>query len=147
MFGILGISNGLASDHVRYLYMENGTRVLRYDATTTNSVVIYSQNGIQGGVTFGYGSIFGVSYDAPTGDVFVGGDPTPPGAATTNIGSLYVVTAPNTTEGIVNTQFGPPCSRSFTNAYTGRRQDWRAILARYHQPSRYAVALHTRVGI
>ncbi len=108
MFGILGISNGLASDHVRYLYMENGTRVLRYDATTTNSVVIYSQNGTQGGVTFGYGSIFGVSYDAPTGDVFVGGDPTPPGGATTNIGSLYVVTAPNTTEGIVNTQFGPP---------------------------------------
>lgn len=108
LFGVLGISNGLASDHVRYLYMENGTRVLRYDAQTTNSVVIYSQNGTQGGVTFGYGQIFGVSYDAPTGDVFVGGDPTPPGGATTNIGSLYVVTAPNTTEGIVNTQFGPP---------------------------------------
>ena len=108
MFGVLGISHGLASDRVRYLYMENGTRVLRYDATTTNTVDIYSSNGVQGGVTFGYGSIFGVSYDAPTGDVFVGGDPTAPGAATTNIGSLYVVTAPNVSEGAVNTQFGPP---------------------------------------
>ncbi len=63
MFGTLGISNSLSSDRARYMYMENGTRVLRYDATTTNTVVIYSSNGIQGGQTFGYGSICGVSFD------------------------------------------------------------------------------------
>jgi hypothetical protein len=108
MFGVLGISNSLSSDRVRYLYMENGTRVLRYDGSTTNAVVIYSQSATQAGVTFGYGTIWGVSYDAATGDVFVGGDPTPPGGATSNIGSLYNVVAPNTTEGTVVTQFGPP---------------------------------------
>jgi hypothetical protein len=108
MFGVLGIAQGLSSDRVRYLYMGNGTRILRYDATTTNAVDVYSSNGLQGGVTFGYGTIWGVTYDAPTGDVFVGGDPTAPGAATSNIGSLYDVTAPNVSEGIVNTQFGPP---------------------------------------
>ena len=108
MFGVLGISNSVSSDRVRYLYMENGTRVLRYDATTTNVVDLYSQNGIQNGQTFGYGQVWGVTIDVATGDVFIGGDPTPPGAATTNIGSLYVVTAPATTEGLVNTQFGPP---------------------------------------
>jgi hypothetical protein len=108
MFGGLGISNSVSSDRVRYLYMENGTRVLRYDATTTNSVFIYSTFGIQNGQQFGYGTIWGVSLDQPTGDLFVGGDPTPPGAATNNRGSLYSVIAPATTEGIVDTRFGPP---------------------------------------
>ncbi|HKW76242.1 MAG TPA: hypothetical protein VJN64_12010 [Terriglobales bacterium] len=108
MFGVLGISNSVSSDRTRYLFMENGTRVLRYDATTTNVVVIYSQNGIQNGQTFSYGQVWGVTYDLPTGDVFIGGDPTAPGAATNNVGSLYVVTAPATTEGAVQTQFGPP---------------------------------------
>ena len=108
MFGVLGISNSLSSDRVRYLYMENGTRVLRYDATTTNVVDLYSSNAVIDGQTFGYGQVWGVTLDQSTGDVFIGGDPTPPGAATTNIGSLYVVTAPATTEGLVNTQFGPP---------------------------------------
>jgi hypothetical protein len=108
MFGGLGISNSVSSDRTRYLYMENGTRVLRYDATTTNSVVIYSSKGIQNGQTFGYGTIWGVSLDSPTGDLFVGGDPTAPGAATNDRGSLYSVIAPATTEGIVQTGFGPP---------------------------------------
>lgn len=108
MFGGLGIANSVSSDRVRYLYMENGTRVLRYDATTTNTVVIYSTYGIQNGQQFGYGTIWGVSLDQPTGDLFVGGDPTPPGAATNNRGSLYSVIAPATTEGIVQTSFGPP---------------------------------------
>jgi hypothetical protein len=108
MFGTLGISNSISSDRVRYIYMENGTRVLRYDSTTTNSVLIYSSNGIQDGQTFGYGTIWGVSLDLPTGDLFIGGDPTAPGAATNNRGSLYSVVAPGTTEGIVDTGFGPP---------------------------------------
>jgi hypothetical protein len=108
IFGNIGVSNSLSSDRTKYLYMENGTRVLRYDATTTNSVVIFSSNGIQNGQTFGYGQVWGVTADLPTGDVFIGGDPTPPGGATNNVGSLYVVTAPATTEGIVNTGFGPP---------------------------------------
>ena len=108
MFGGLGIANSVSSDRTRFLYMQNGTRVLRYDASTTNSVVIYSTNGIQDGQTFGYGTIWGVSLDQPTGDLFVGGDPTPPGAATNNRGSLYSVVAPATTEGIVQTGFGPP---------------------------------------
>ncbi len=108
MFGVLGISNSVTSDRTRYLYMENGTRVVRYDTTTTNVVDLFSQTGLQNGVTFGYGTIWGVSVDQPTGNVSIGGDPTAPGAATTEIGSLYVVTAPATTEGLVNTQFGPP---------------------------------------
>lgn len=108
MFGGLGISNSVSSDRTRFLYMENGTRVLRYDALTTNTVVIYSSNGIQNGQTFGYGTIWGVSLDQPTGDLFVGGDPTAPGAATNDRGSLYSVIAPATTEGIVQTGFGPP---------------------------------------
>jgi hypothetical protein len=108
LFGVLGISNSLSSDRTRYLFMENGTRVLRYDSTTSNTVDILSQNGIQNGQTFGYGQVWGVTYDQASGDVFIGGDPTPPGGATTNIGSLYDVVAPWTTEGIVNTQFGPP---------------------------------------
>jgi hypothetical protein len=108
MFGTLGISNSISSDRTRYIYMENGTRVLRYDTTTTNSVVIFSSNGVQNGQTFGYGTIWGVSVDQPTRDVFVGGDPTAPGAATNNRGSLYSVVAPATTEGIVDTGFGPP---------------------------------------
>jgi hypothetical protein len=108
LFGGIGISNSVSSDRVRYLYMENGTRVVRYDTTTTNSVVIYSSNGIQDGQTFGYGTIWGVSVDQPTGDLFIGGDPTAPGAATNNRGSLYSVIAPATTEGIVQTGFGPP---------------------------------------
>jgi hypothetical protein len=108
MFGTLGISNAISSDRARYIYMENGTRVLRYDTTTTNSVVIYSSSGLQNGQTFGYGTIWGVSVDQPTGDVFVGGDPTPPGGVTNNRGSLYAVIAPATTEGIVDTGFGPP---------------------------------------
>lgn len=108
MFGGLGIANSVSSDRTRYLYMENGTRVLRYDASTTNSVVIYSTYGIQNGQQFGYGTIWGVSLDQPTGNLFIGGDPTPPGAATANRGSLYSVIAPATTEGIVQTGFGPP---------------------------------------
>jgi hypothetical protein len=108
LFGVLGISNSLSSDRTRYLYMENGTRVLRYDGNTTNTVEIFSGVGIQNGQTFGYGQVWGVSYDQASGDVFIGGDPTPPGAATTNVGSLYVVVAPWSTEGTVNTQFGPP---------------------------------------
>ncbi|HET9837334.1 MAG TPA: hypothetical protein VFR84_03805, partial [Candidatus Angelobacter sp.] len=108
LFGTLGISNSISSDRTRYIYMENGTRVLRYDTTTTNSVVIYSSYGLQNGQQFGYGTIWGVSVDQPTGDVFVGGDPTAPGAATANRGSLYVVIAPATTEGIVDTGFGGP---------------------------------------
>jgi hypothetical protein len=108
MFGTVGIANSISSDRTRFLYMENGTRVLRYDASTTNSVVIYSQNGIQNGQTFGYGTIWGVSLDQPTGDLFVGGDPTPPAGVTNNRGSLYSVVAPATTEGIVQTGFGPP---------------------------------------
>lgn len=108
LFGTLGISNAISSDRARYIYMENGTRVLRYDTTTTNSVVIYSSSGLQNGQTFGYGTIWGVSVDQPTQDVFIGGDPTAPGAATNNRGSLYVVIAPGTTEGIVDTGFGPP---------------------------------------
>lgn len=108
MFGALGISNSVSSDRTRYVYMENGTRVLRYDTTTTNSVVIYSSYGLQDGQQFGYGQIWGVSVDQPSGDVFIGGDPTPPGGATNNRGSLYVVPAPATTEGIVDTGFGPP---------------------------------------
>lgn len=108
MFGTLGISNSISSDRTRYIYMENGTRVLRYDTTTTNSVVIYSSYGLQSGQQFGYGTIWGVSVDQPTQDVFIGGDPTPPGGATNNRGSLYVVLAPATTEGIVDTGFGPP---------------------------------------
>lgn len=108
MFGVLGISQGMTSDRARYLFMGNGTRVLRYDTFTTNTVEIFSQNGVQGGVTFGYGTVWGVTYDVPTGDVFIGGDPTPPGAATTEIGSLYIVAAPWVTEGAVNTLNGPP---------------------------------------
>jgi hypothetical protein len=108
MFGVLGVSNSVTSDRVRYLYMENGTRVLRYDTQTTNTVVIFSQNAVVGGVILGYGTIWGVSYDQPTGDVYIGGDPTPPGAATTQIGSLYDVIAPAVTEGAVNTLNGPP---------------------------------------
>jgi len=108
LFGTLGISNAVSSDRARYIYMENGTRVLRYDTTTTNSVVIYSTYGLQNGQQFGYGTIWGVSVDQPTQDVLIGGDPTAPGAATNNRGSLYVVTAPGTTEGIVDTGFGPP---------------------------------------
>ncbi|HEY7406485.1 MAG TPA: hypothetical protein VIB39_23355 [Candidatus Angelobacter sp.] len=108
MFGTLGIANSISSDRTRYIYMENGTRVLRYDTTTTNSVVIFSTFGTQNGQNFGYGTIWGVSVDQPTKDVFIGGDPTAPGAATNNVGSLYVVPAPATTEGIVNTGFGPP---------------------------------------
>jgi hypothetical protein len=108
LFGTLGISNAISSDGARYIYMENGTRVLRYDSTTTNSVLIYSSNGIQNGQAFGYGTIWGVSSDRATGDVYIAGDPTPPGGATNNRGSMYVVTFPGTTEGIVDTGFGPP---------------------------------------
>jgi hypothetical protein len=108
IFGNVGVSNSVSSDRTRYLYMDNGTRVLRYDATTSNSVLIFSSNGIQNGQPFGYGTVWGVTVDVPSGDVYIGGDPTPAGAATNNRGSLYVVTAPATTEGIVNTGFGPP---------------------------------------
>ena len=108
VFGNIGVSNSLSSDRTRYLYMDNGTRVLRYDATTTNSVVIFSSNGIQNGAPFGYGTVWGVTVDVPSGDVYIGGDPTPAGAATNNRGSLYVVPFPATTEGIVDTGFGPP---------------------------------------
>jgi hypothetical protein len=108
LFSVLGISNSVTSDRVRYLYMENGTRVLRYDTTTSTMVEYFSQYGIQNGQQVGYGQVWGVSYDLATNDVFIGGDPTPPGGATNNVGSLYVVLFPWATEGTLNTVSGPP---------------------------------------
>lgn len=108
LFGVLGISQGLSSDRTRFLFMGNGTQVLRYDASTSNQVDVFSTSGLLNGLTYGYGTVWGVTYDVPSGDVFIGGDPTPPGAATSNIGALWVVLAPWVTEGAVNTLSGPP---------------------------------------
>jgi hypothetical protein len=110
--GTTAIPNAIVSDGTRYVYVGEGASVIRYDSNTGTFDTLSSGAVDAAGLPIGYGFVWGLGYRASDKSVFVTVDvfgPLPagigrrgaPGGPPPGTGSIFKLTPPFTSEGLV----------------------------------------------